>query len=138
MRVVETQRWPLLPLGRVGGQNGYDVVDPAGDTAAEVAGLETRRYRIGDDDFRQRVGQRALEAVADLDSHPVLVRRDEQQHTVVLVLLAELPGAKQLVGVGLDLLALERGDGGDDKLDAGLRFEIGEPWFDSVRACRPG
>ncbi len=76
--------------------------------------------------FDKRVGQRAFEAVADLDAHLVLVRRDQQQHAVVLVLLAKLPGAEELVGIGLDVAAFERIDRGDDKLDAGLLFEIGE------------
>ena len=117
---------PLLPFRGIGGQHGDDVVDAARDAAAEVAGLEARRDGVGDDDLRQRVGQRAFEAVADLDPHPPLVRRDQQQHAVVLRLLAELPGAEQLVGVGLDLLALQRADGGDDELDAGLGLEIRE------------
>ena len=46
--------------------------------------------------LRQRVGQRAFKPIADLDAHPPLVRRDQQQHAVVLRLLAELPGAEQL------------------------------------------
>ena len=74
----------------------------------------------------ERVGQRAFEAVADLDAHAALVRRHQQQDAVVLVGLAELPGAEEVVGVGLDLLPLQRSDGGDDELDAGLRLEIGE------------
>ena len=88
--------------------------------------------------LRQRVGQRAFEPVADLDAHPLLVRRDQQQHAVVLGLLAELPGAEQLVGVGLDLLAFERVDGGDDELDAGLGFEIGELRLERAARRRPG
>ena len=39
---------------------------------------------------------------------------------------AELPGAEQLVGVGLDLLAAERGHGRHDELNAGLLLEVGE------------
>ena len=76
--------------------------------------------------FDKRVGQRALEAIADLDAHAPLVRRDQQQHAVVLRFLAELPGPKQLVGVGFDLLTFERGDGGDDELNAGFVLEIRE------------
>ena len=79
--------------------------------------------RIEDDDLGDRVGQRPLEAVADLDAHFVLVGCDEQQHAIVLLLLAELPVAKQRVGVRLDLLAVERGDGRDHELNAGFGFQ---------------
>ena len=34
--------------------------------------------------------------------------------------------AEQFIGVGLDFLALQRIDRGDDELDAGLLLEIGE------------
>ena len=115
-----------LPLGGVGRQRRDDVVDAARDAAVEVAGLEARRDRIGDDDARHRVRQRALEAVADLDAHPALLRRDQKKHAVVLLGFAELPGAEERVGVGLDLLAVQRGHGRDDQLDARLLLEAGE------------
>ena len=56
----------------------------------------------------------------------MLVRRDEEQHAVVLVLLAEFPLAEQGVGVGFDLVAAEIAHRGDDKLDRRFGFEIGE------------
>ncbi len=74
----------------------------------------------------KRVGQRAFEAVADLDPHLVLLRRNQKQHAIVLFFLAKAPGAKQSIGVRLDLVAFERFHRGDDKLDAGLGFERGE------------
>src|SRR5271154_2781073 len=49
--------------------------------------------------------------------------RDQKQHAVVLLRLAELPGAEQLIGVGLDVAAFERPHRGDDKLDAGLLLQ---------------
>jgi hypothetical protein len=54
----------------------------------------------------------------------VFVWRDQQQHAVVLRLLAKLPGAEQLVGVRFYLLPLERVYGGNDELDAGFGFEF--------------
>ena len=123
---IEPQVGPRFPFRGVGGQHGDDVVDAAGDAVAEIARLEPRRDGVGDDHLRQRVGQRAFEAVADLDPHATLVRRHQQQDAVVLVRLAQLPGAEQLVGVGLDLLPFQRADGGDDELDAGLVLEIRE------------
>ncbi len=115
-----------LPLGRVGRERGDDVVDAPRHAAVEVAGLEAGRDGVGDDQARDGVGQRALEAVADLDAHPPFLRRDQEQGAVVLLSLAELPETEQLVGVRLDLLAIERRDGRDHELDAGLLLEVGE------------
>ena len=112
-----------FPLGRVGDQRGGDVVDAARDAAVEIAGLEARRNGVRDNDARHRVGQRALEAVADLDAHLSLLWRDEEKDAVVLLGFAELPRAEELVGVRLDLLAAERSDGCDHQLDAGLLLE---------------
>ena len=42
---------PLLPFRRIGGEHRDDVVDAALDAAAEIAGLEARRDRVGDDDL---------------------------------------------------------------------------------------
>jgi hypothetical protein len=54
---------------------------------------------------------------------------DEEQHAVVLGGGPELPKAEQIVGVGLDLLSVQRGDGGDDELDRRFLFEMGELGF---------
>ena len=113
----------LLPFRGIGGQRGDGVVDAARNAAVEIARLEARRDGIGDDDLADRVGQRAFEAIADLEAHLVLLGGDEKQQAVVLLRLAELPQAEEFVGVGLDLLAVERGNGGDNKLDAGFVVE---------------
>ena len=118
-----------LPFGRIGGQRGDDVVDAAGYAAVEVASLELRRDRIGNDDAGDGVGQRALKAIADLYAHPSLFRRDQKQRAVVVLGVAQFPGAKKPIGVRLDLLAVERGHGRYDKLNAGLLLEIGELAF---------
>ena len=123
-RVLRPKLRPLLPFRRIGGQHRDDVVDAARNAAVEIARLEARRDGVGDDDLGGRVGQRSLEPIADLDAHPVFVGRDEKQHAVVLLRFAEPPGAEKLVGVGLDLLAVERGDGRHDELDARLVLEV--------------
>ena len=69
------------------------------------------------------VGQRAFEAIADLDAHLVLGRRNEQQHAIVLLGFAKLPEAEELIGIGLDVAALQRLHGGNDELDAGFVLE---------------
>ena len=73
------------------------------------------------------IGERPLEAVADLEPRAMLVRGDQEQQAVVLSLLAEPPFAEQRIGVGLDLLALEARDRGDDELRPGLVLEVLQP-----------
>ena len=103
-----------------------DVVDAARDAAGKIVGAEARDDRILDDEPGDRVGERAFEPVADLDAHLALVRRDDQQHAVVLVLLADLPGAAELHAEILDRGALQRFQRDDDELVGGLGFERGE------------
>ena len=119
-----------LPFGRIGGQRGDDVVDAAGDAAVEIPGLESRRDRVRNNDAGDGVGQRPFEAVADLDAHPPLLRRDQKESAVVLLRLAQFPGPEEPVCVGLDLLAAERRHGRHDELNAGLLLEIGQLAFE--------
>ena len=77
--IVEAQRRALLPFRSIGREHRYDVIDAACDPAAKIAGLKARCDSVCDDDLRQRVGQRALKTVPDLDAHPAFVWRDEQQ-----------------------------------------------------------
>ena len=115
---------PFLPFRGVRREDRDDVVDAAGDAAVEIAGFEARRDGVDDDDFRRRVSQRSFEPIADFDADLVLLRRHQEEHAIVLLLLAELPSAEKLIRVRFDLQAFERGDGGDDKLDAGLVLQV--------------
>ena len=60
----------------------------------------------------------------DYADHEFFFGRDEQKNAVILLRLAELPGAEQLVGISFDVAALQRFDGGDDQLNAGLVFKV--------------
>src|ERR1700722_3433982 len=113
----------LLPFRGIGRQRSDRIVDAARNAAVEIAGLEAGRDGVGDDDLADRVGQRAFEAIADLEAHLVFLRSDEKQQAVVLLRLAELPQAKEFVGVRFYLLAVERGDGRHHELDAGFVVE---------------
>ena len=95
---------------------------------AKVVGAEARQDRVLDDEAANGVGERAFEAVADLDTHLALVRRHDQQHAVVLVLLADAPLAAELVAVILDRVPCS---------DSGSRRRAGR-WFSprKRRACR--
>ena len=77
-----------------------------------------------------------LKSVTDLDADAPLVRRNKQQHTIVFGFLAELPVSEQFIGIRLDVLAFQRVDRGNHKLDAGLAFEIGKLCLPSRYASR--
>jgi hypothetical protein len=81
---------------------------------------------VADDQARNRVGHDAFEAGADFDADFVLGRRDQQQQAVVALLVADAPGAEQLVGIIVDIVAAERGHGGDDDLPLRLRLKPGQ------------
>ncbi len=99
------------------------------DPAIIVAGLELRHQHVADDLAGQGVGHHGLQPVADLDIDLVLVRRDDQQQAVVLVglavrrlfaaVLADAPGAAQLVAIVANIIALQVGDGDHDQLVGG-------------------
>ena len=61
----------------------------------------------------------------------MLVRRDDEENAVVLGLFAQRPLAEEIVGGGLDIAAVERGDRRHDELDAGLLLEIDELRLDA-------
>ena len=71
--------------------HAHDAIDAGVDAAVIIAAPERRHDVLLDDAVGGRVGQRALEAVADLDAHLAIVERDEQQGAVVDALAAELP-----------------------------------------------
>ena len=80
--------------------------DAGGDAAGEIAALEFRRDVLVDDALGGDVGQRAFEAIADLDAQMPVVLGDDQQRAVVDLLAADLPGLRDpdrelLDGLGL-------------------------------------
>src|SRR5581483_4410802 len=87
----------LLEFLRAAAQDLHEIVDAARNPARKIAGAKTRQDRVLDDQLRYRVGQRAFEAVADLDPHLSLGRRNDQQCAVVDALLADPPVASKLI-----------------------------------------
>ena len=69
-------------------------VDTGGNAAGEIAGLEFRRDVLVDDALGGDVGERAFEAVADLDAQAAVVLGDDEQRAVVDLLAADLPGLR--------------------------------------------
>src|SRR5262249_61963055 len=56
-----------------------DVIDPAADAAGEIVRPKARNDGGLYDELRYRVGERAFEAVTDLDAHLAFVRRHDEQ-----------------------------------------------------------
>ena len=102
-------------------------VGPRDDAVLHLPGAECGEDLLLDDHAGEGVGEHALEAVADLHAHLPLLGRDQQDRAVVLGLLADPPGAAELVAVLLDLVALQVGHGGHHQLAAGLGLERREP-----------
>ena len=78
--------------------------------------------------FDMRVGEDRLEPAADLDADLALVRRDDQEHAVVLLLGADAPMAAELIAEILDGVALQRGQRDHHDLVGALvleRLEVG-------------
>src|SRR5215813_11229184 len=92
-------RFPFLGIDR---HRLDDVIDPATNAAGEIVGPQTRDDGILDDEFGHRVGERAFEAIADLDAHLALVRRHDQQGAGILLLLTDLPVTPELVAIILN------------------------------------
>src|SRR5436309_1637792 len=81
-------------------------------------------------------------ARARLDAGAALARRDHQQHPVVEILAAHVPGVEHLVGHVLDGLVLERARDEGHDLEAGATPYLVELLIDGERlalgerACR--
>ena len=87
---------------------------------------------LADDLVGGRVRQIALEAVAHLDPELVVLRRDQQDHAIVLALLSDGPAPAQGQAPILDGVAGEIRQGHDDELELLLLLEIGELRGDAV------
>ena len=92
----------------VAGQHPDDVVDAARDAAGEIVGPEARHDRVLDDAARDRVGQRAFEAIADLDAHLALVRRTISSTPLFLPCWPICQWRPSSIAVVLDRGALQR------------------------------
>jgi hypothetical protein len=81
-------------------------IDTRLDAGTELAGAEGGTDRLVDDAVRGEVGERALETATDLDAHPSILLRDEQDRAVIDALSTGLPGIGDADRILLDLLRL--------------------------------
>ncbi len=117
-------------LGRLGFGRGLIEAQLADDgvravhhPALDVAGAELGQHRPLQDDAGQRVGEHGLQAIAHLDANLVLRWDDDEDGPVVGGLLADAPGAQELIAVVLDLIAAERRQGDHHQLARGLLLQ---------------
>ncbi|MNM87145.1 hypothetical protein D3C81_993190 [compost metagenome] len=108
------------------GQGLHDAL-AAGDHAGHhVAALEGGQDPGLDDVGGDGIGQSPFQAITHFDAHPALILGDQQQHAVVLALLAYAPVATELVAVLLYGLPIEAVDGDHHQLDAAALLEGGQ------------
>jgi hypothetical protein len=62
--------------------------------AVKIAGLETRRDLFINDPFAKRVGQNAFQSVPNLQKHFVVLDKNKEYCSIVLVALSHLPGSR--------------------------------------------
>ncbi len=104
---------------RVGaGDRAVDGVEPRRDAVRGASLAEARGDDVPENGGGDRVGEPALEPVADLDAHLPVVEEDEEDDAVVEALLADPPRLGQPDRVALEALALERAEDGDHHLVA--------------------
>ena len=99
---------------------------PAGEAAAPELGQNP----VPDDQRAEQVGELRLKPASDLDADLVLRGRHDEDHAVVRALLADAPGAPELVAEILDRIALQRVRGVDHELVAGLCLQALEVGLD--------
>ena len=100
-----------------------DPRDAGANAAGEVAALELRRYILVDDALGGDVGERAFEAVADLDAQMPVILGDHQQRAVIDLLAPDLPGLGNADRELLDGFRLRRRHDQDRDLAAFARFQ---------------
>ena len=97
---------------------------------ARMPALKSPRLKFGrmwllDDGAAGRVGERSLEAVADLDPNLALRGRHDQQRAGVLAFLPDAPMAAELIAEILDRKSLQRLERDHHDLLAGGALVLG-------------
>ncbi|MGY4598431.1 hypothetical protein ACVWXL_006177 [Bradyrhizobium sp. GM22.5] len=99
-------------------------VDARRDAAGEIAAPEFRRDGFIDDAPRRDVGERALEAVTDLDAQMPVVLGHNEDGAVVDLLASDLPGLRDADRELLDGLRVRRRHDQDGDLAALAHLEV--------------
>ena len=116
----------LLGGGGVGAELVDDGVGSGDDPARNVPGLEFRQHRRLQDLAGEGVGEDRLQAVTHLDPHLMLGRHDDEEGAVVGPLLADAPGAAELIAVVGNLVALQVRQGHHHQLAGRAALQVGQ------------
>ena len=127
--MVEQARAPANARGAGAGNFSPSITRIMRSMPAEMPPAKSPLLNFGvmifvDDALGGDVGERALEAVADLDAQMAVVLGDDQQRAVVDLLAADLPGFRDPDRKLLDALGLRRRHDQHRDLAALARLEI--------------
>ena len=126
-----------LRRGRQGlaGDEPHEALDAGRDPTMEIACLEARRDRLVDDAARQGIRDHAFEAIPDLDPHPPIVLRDQEEHAVVHPLAPELPILDDADRIPLYRVGRRARDDEHGDLRALPGLELTQPVFQRLGLC---
>ena len=110
-------------LGRTA-DRGDQGIDTRLDGAVAIAGANSRHHVVLDDPAGARVGNVALQPVADFDAQLAIVAEDEQRDAVVVFLAPDAPGLERLRRPVLQRLAAEGPVDPDEQLVAGAALVV--------------
>src|SRR6202030_732929 len=96
------------PGHRASPQHAQNRLSPRQHARVKITAPEVRHDVALDYRAADRVGQLSFQAVANLDSHLMLARHDDQHRASILALLTDPPLPPELVAVILDRIAAER------------------------------
>src|SRR3990172_9295584 len=99
------------------------------NTARVIAGTEAGNDNFTDDPARQRVGENALKAVADLDPKLSVISGDKQDDAIIKALFPYLPGLGHFDAEAFHIFSLKSGNGEHRYLVAGFLFEARQAFF---------
>lgn len=99
------------------------------NTACVVAGAETRDDDFTDDPARERIGENALKAVADLDPKLSVISGDKQDDAIIKALLPYLPALGHFDAEAFNIFSLKPGNGQHRYLVADFLFETRQAFF---------
>lgn len=123
--LVSSSNWRLF-RGELSVNRGNHRRHPGNYPLIEVRLAKVRGNHLADDAAGGQIGEAPLETIADLNSQPPVIVRDQEQGTVVEAALTKPPGLEYLQGVLFKYRPFKGFYGKHGDLGAFLSLEIGE------------